>query len=225
MTAIETTTHGASVAKASDRNAERPGEPGLLDRFLALTPLYRAAIAIAVALILWFFAQDYTWAAAKSLNESCDRMTTALEEGKDRSSLIEADKSVRDAIVAMGQIAIPRAEKDGTQELTKAILAVMKANKIEGHSLDVRAGAKLPPSALTQIAGPNGRVQKVIGELKFEAAQDVVARIVQELESRPEIESLSRVKLSRKEGNDKKVAVQITAEAWIQVTKTVEGGA
>lgn len=202
----------------------RSGE-GLLDRFLRLQPAYRWLIGGGLALLLWLFASDYVWPLADDWNARSDRIQRALEEGAERERMIERNQEVRNAITAIGQIAIPRAEKDGTQELSKSVDAVMRANRVAAFALDVRAGAKLPPNVLSEIAGPSGRIEKVIGELKFDASQEVAARIVAELESRPEIESISRAKFTKRSDADKRVSVQLTVEAWIQVERTARGGA
>lgn len=200
-------------------------KPGLLERYLALAPMYRWAVAGALVLVLWLFASDYVWPLADDINQQSDRIQRALEEGAARDRMIERDASVRSAVTAIGQIAIPRAEKDGTQELAASIDEVMRSNRVTGYSLDVRAGARLPPNVLAEIAGPGGRIEKVVGELKFDATQEVAARIIAELESRPEIESISRLKLTKRSESERKVTVQLTVEAWIQVDRGGRRGA
>ena len=94
--------------------AEKATEPGLLDRYLALGTAVRLAIAVGIALVLWLFAEDYIWSAARSIDATCDAMQKSLEEGAERSQLVERSESVKEAIVSIGPIAIPRSEKDGS---------------------------------------------------------------------------------------------------------------
>jgi len=175
---------------------------------------------LAAALVLYFFTVDYVWTAADSLNERSNRIESALRDGKVRGKWISGE--VREAVVALGPVSVPRAEGAGTEALGMAIREVFEANGVSAYSLDVRPGAPLPPTALRDVAGPSERIERLVGELRFTTTPDALAKIVAGLESRPEVESISRLKLAKLEA-DRKVQASMTVEAWIRVPKRRTG--
>jgi hypothetical protein len=189
-------------------------------RFLAMPPAWRWGGSLAAGLVLYFFTTDYLWSTADSLNERSNRIESALRDGKVRGKWISGD--VREAVVALGPVAVPRAEGAGTEALGAAIREVFEANGVSGYSLDVRPGAPLPPTALRDVAGPSERIERLVGELRFTTTPDALAKIVAGLESRPEVESISRLKLAKIEA-DRKVQAAMTVEAWIRVPKRRAG--
>lgn len=192
----------------------------ILARFLALPPAWRWGGGLAAGLVLYFFTTDYVWSAADSLNERSNRIESALRDGKVRGKWISGD--VHEAVVALGPVTVPRAEGAGTEALGAAIREVFEANSVSAYSLDVRPGAPLPPTALRDVAGPAERIERLVGELRFTTTPDALAKIVAGLESRPEIESISRLKLAKLEA-ERKVQASMTVEAWIRVPKRRAG--
>jgi len=192
----------------------------LVDRFLALPVSWRWGAAAGAGLLIWLFTTDYVWATARDLNERSDRIRTALRDGRARSDWVAGD--VREAVVALGPVSVPRAEGAGTEALGSAVREVFDGNGIANYSLDVRPGAPLPPSALRDVAGPEERIEKLVGELRFTATPEALGKIVAGLESRPEIESVSRLKLAKIEA-ERKLQVSMTVEAWIRTPKRRAG--
>lgn len=189
-------------------------------RFMALPPAWKWGGSIAAGLVFYFFTTDYLWSAADSLNERSNRIESALRDGKIRGKWISGE--VREAVVALGPVSVPRAEGAGTEALGAAIREVFDANGVSAYSLDVRPGAPLPPTALRDVAGPTERIERLVGELRFTTTPDALAKIVAGLESRPEVESISRLKLAKLEA-DRKVQASMTVEAWIRVPKRRAG--
>jgi hypothetical protein len=221
----------ASATAAADSAAAGRAKGGLLERYLNLPNWQRLALAAVVLVGLWIFANDFPWQWAADLNAESSRIERALSEGADRETMVKVAGDVPQAIVAIGPIAVPRAENDGSQELARTVNEVMAEAGVKQYSLDVRPGGKVPPNMLEQLVRSEGggaagssRVEKLTGELKFEVAQDTAIRIVAALEGRPEIESISRLRMSRKDA-DKKVTVDLTLEAWVQVARRKRGGA
>ncbi len=191
-----------------------------IEHFRALSPIYQWAIAIAAALLLYVAADDGVWAPARELNTKSDRLARALKEGAQRDALL---KSVSGAITPIGRIVVPRAEMDGSEELLRSINEVAK-NFDVSMKVQTGSGANMsaPPELQDLIASSN-RLSKVTADLTFSAKQEVFAKVLAALEARPEIESISSLKLGR-DAKNQRVDVMMTVEAWVQVPKKVRAG-
>ena len=216
VTSSPTPTSGAA-------DVTTPRQPtSWLDRYRQAPSIYQWAIAIALGVMVWLFAEDFVWSTAARWNEENARMQTALEEGANRAELLSG---VRDAIPPVGRIVVPRAEKDGTEELLRAINKVLEEQKIEKESIErqVRPGGNMaPPPELVQLVGEGTKLGKVVGEVRFSATQEKVIKVIAGLEATEMIESISRLKLSR-EPSSKKVGVTLTVEAWVQLDRKSRG--
>jgi len=213
-------TVSATTAKESVRTRLSREFDVAIARFLSLPPAWRWGGGLAAGLVLYMFTTDYVWSAADSLNERSNRIESALRDGKVRGKWVSGD--VHEAVVALGPVSVPRTEGAGTEALGAAIREVFEANSVSAYSLDVRPGAPLPPTALRDVAGPAERIERLVGELRFTTTPDALAKIIAGLESRPEIESISRLKLAKLEA-DRKVQAAMTVEAWIRVPKRRAG--
>jgi hypothetical protein len=217
---------GADRASPSggDPTFLKPGtsqsKPTYIDRFRALSSVYQWAIAIAAALLLYVAADDGVWAPARDLNAKSDRLATALKEGAQRDALL---KSVSGAIMPIGRIVVPRAETNGSQELRQSINEVMKNFGVSPEMQGGIGANMTAPPELQDLIAVNNRLSKVTQDLTFSAKQEVVAKVLAALEARPEIESISSLKLTR-DAKNQRVDVMMTVEAWVQVPKKVRAG-
>jgi hypothetical protein len=145
MTMMTTPPATAEVRSAPMDAREASSAPvSWLDRYRQASTIYQWAIAIAIGLMLWLFAEDFIWSTAATWNAESDRMQTALVEGANRSDLLNG---VREAIPPVGKIVVPRAERDGTEELLRAINQVLEEHKIDKDSIErqVRPGGNMSP--------------------------------------------------------------------------------
>lgn len=228
MTTMTSTPSSSTLPPASSPNsgmspasASPSRGSSFVDWYRAASPAKQWAVVIAGALILWFAADEWIWSSAKSLNDTNSRMERALEEGADRERLVSG---VRTAIPTLGRISVPRAERDGSEELSNAVNSVMAKIGLKTFSWEVRPGGNMsPPPELVQLVGADTKLGKVGGELRFNAKQEDVIKVIAGIEAAPEIESITRLKLSRESG-DKTVGVTMTVEAWVQLDRKRRGG-
>ncbi|MDZ4830259.1 MAG: hypothetical protein SGJ09_08705 [Phycisphaerae bacterium] len=220
VTPAEATSPGRNPRANSPAKASSSANAGLVGRLLAMRPILRWCIIVAILLGIYSFADEYPWQTARSFDVKSDRLERVLEDANSRVAAIEGSEEIKAAVGTFGAIRIPREERDGTLALSKSIDRVMKDSKVK-YSLDVRSAGKFPSGALPGIAATGERIEKVVGEMKFDATQDVTAMILQSLEASPDIESVSRVKLSKPTSSpEKKVNVQLTVEAWVRVPES-----
>lgn len=206
------------------RRTARGSAASLFDRFQQLSLLYRWALAIMIGVVLWLFAEDFLWSTAAKWNEENQRMQIALEQGANRAELLEG---VREAIAPVGRIVVPRAEGDGSEELNDAVNKVLAANKVtDGVEFQKRTSSNNAPSAeLLQLVGDGAKLGKVSGELRFNATQETLIKVIAGLEAEEMIESISRLKLTRdsKSSATKKIGVTLTVEAWVRLDRKTRG--
>ncbi len=208
----------ASAGRAGSRLS---GNSSFVAWFRAASPVKQWAVVLAGLLLLWVAADEFVWSTAANINRENARMERALSEGADRERLVAG---VRGAIPTLGRISVPRAERDGSEELSNAVQTVMANAGIKIFSWEVRPGGNMsPPPELVQLVGPETKLGKVGGELRFNAKQEDVIKVIAGIEAAPEIESIARLKLSR-EASDKTVGVTMTVEAWVQLDRKRRGG-
>ncbi len=226
MTTITSTPSNSTVTPTSSSPPPQPGSAptgragSFVEWYRGASSAKQWAVIIVGALLLWFAADEWIWSTATSLNRQNDRMERALDEGANRDRLVEG---VRGAIPPLGRIAVPRAERDGSEELSNAVTEVMAKAGVKIFSWDLRPGGNMsPPPELVQLVGADTKLGKVAGELRFNAKQEEVIKVISGIEAAPEIESISRMKLSRENG-DKTVGVTMTVEAWVQLDRKRRG--
>ena len=75
--------------------------------------------------------------------------------------------------------------------------------------------------SLPGIVSSGQHVEKVIGDIRFEATQEEVLNVIAEFESSPWIDAISNVRLSKKDG--RMIRVDLSVEAWVVSTTQRRG--
>ncbi|MBC24363.1 MAG: hypothetical protein CMJ32_10675 [Phycisphaerae bacterium] len=183
------------------------------EKYRGLSPVYQGSIAVLAVMVLFLLADEYLWAVARQWNQSADRYAEILHEGASKEA--EFSPRMEATIRAVGPVNIPSTEADGAKKLSRTINSILKDHKIYNDSYDNFGGAKLPSDALTSItSSTGGRIEKVTGRLQFDASPEEALKIISEIESNPEIESISSLRITRMERMTR-VTVKMTVEAWI----------
>ena len=192
-----------------------PDESGdLVDRFLALPPIWRIAGAGALLVVALLVAQDHVWPIADDWNREADRIERTIARGRSLDAALEP--RIERIAAALGPIEVPRSAAPGATRLEETVGRICAAHDID-PKIDGRTGSRLPNnSPLSEVAG--GRVERLICELEFVASPDVLIDVVRSLEAEPEIESISDLRIERiDEGVRSGVTldVRLVIEAWV----------
>jgi len=188
------------------------------EKYRKLSPIYQGSIAILAVMVLFLIADEYMWAVARQWNQSADRYADVLQEGARKEA--EFSPRMEATIRAVGPVNIPSTEADGAKKLSRTINSILKDHKIYNDSYDNFGGAKLPSDALSSVtSNTGGRIEKVTGRLQFDASPEVALEIISEIESNPEIESISSLRITKMERMTR-VTVKMTVEAWIMSSMT-----
>ena len=184
-----------------DRNGD--GGTSLKDRWSEL-PLRWKRLLIAVGIVLGFVLYvDWVWPIAERWNAESDRIEAVLDRAEGNR-------------LELGPIRIPSTEGEGSIALAETVNAAIRNHPVSNFSFDARAGARLPPAALREIAsGAGDRVERVVGEIGFTSTPEEAADIIAELEASPDLESISRLRITRSQTLDRRVDVKMTVEAWV----------
>ena len=134
-------------------------------------------------------------------------------------------QSQAEAALALARTSVELALEavEANEALTETVNAIIKRHTVSKDDFKIRRPARLPTGTLEKIVkGSNKRVEKLTGELRFEATSENMLAIIAELESSPDIESVSHVRLNKLSGT-RKLSVQLQVEAWILASVTRRG--
>jgi hypothetical protein len=202
------------MSHVSNDGRPKSGEPDLVDRFLALPPIWRIAAAGAVVVMAVLVAQDHVWPLADGWNREADRIARTIERGRNLDAAL--DPRIERIAVALGPIEVPRSAAPGATRLEETVGRICAAHGLD-PKIDGRTGSRLPSnSPLSEVAG--GRVERLVCELEFVAEPDTLMTVVRELEREPEIESISDLRIERIDDGPK-LDVRLVVEAWVVPTR------
>jgi len=190
------------------------GRTPLAERWSALPLRWKRLLVVAAVVLGFVLYMDWIWPIAERWNAESDRIEAVLERAEGNRS--DLPSSLEAAVESLGPIRIPSTEGEGSIALAETVNAAIRNQPVTNFSFDARAGARLPPAALREIAsGAGDRVERVVGEIGFTSTPEQAAQIIAELEASPDLESISRLRISRSQTMDRRVDVKMTVEAWV----------
>jgi hypothetical protein len=78
--------------------------------------------------------------------------------------------------------------------------------------------ARAPKGELDHFAGSGQRVERAIKEIRFTATPEQFTSVLSALEQSPEISSVTRVGVQRESSGERRLRVDVAAEAWVLVS-------
>ncbi|MEE9128772.1 MAG: hypothetical protein V3T84_02050 [Phycisphaerales bacterium] len=185
-------------------------------RFAQLPRAAQWALVGAVAIITLLIYTDYLWKFADNWNDEADGIRSQVRQATlTNSRLDRIDDRMEDLISGVGPVVKPTTEADANKALTQSVNEILKLHSVSKDDFKIRPPARLPTGTLEKIVqGRNQRVERLTGELRFDASPEHTLAIIAELESSEDIESVSHVRLNKLPGT-RKLSVRLTVEAWI----------
>ncbi len=187
-------------------------EPTIWQRFRQLPRAIQWAAYFAAGTFLFISVNDYVWPLAEDWNQQADRIEMQFQSVRDGQKIADHLLSMRNPLVAHGEIRIPDQAGEGGPALDAAVTAVMNRHSIR-HTYDRRAPVTLKGSLATITEG-RGEPQSISAELRFEASPEDATTVIAQLESSADIEAISNVRITRITGA-RRLKVQLTLEAWV----------
>lgn len=184
-------------------------------RFAQLPRAAQWALIGTVVIIAMLIYTDYLWKFADEWNDEADGIQSQVRQAALTNSGFDRLDRMKDLISGVGPVVKPTTEADANKALTQSVNAILKLHSVSNDDFKIRPPARLPTGTLEKIVqGRNQRVERLTGELRFDASLEHTIAILAELESSEDIESVSHVRLNKLPGT-RKLSVRLTVEAWI----------
>ncbi len=186
-------------------------KPTIWQRFRQLPRAIQWAAYFAAGMALYIGVNDYLWKQAERWSNEAHRIEMKFQSVRDGQNIADQLLSMRNPLVAHGEIRIPDQAGEGGPALDAAVTAVMNQHSIR-HTYDRRGPVRLKGSLATIKEG--GEAQSISAELRFEASPKDAMAVIAQLESSADIEAISNVRITRITGA-RRLKVQLTLEACV----------
>jgi hypothetical protein len=170
-----------------------------------------AAGMVTVLLLIW---TDYVLSWAADWNLKADALLADAREAAGGDRRLSRMNGLRNTIQGLGPVHRPGTASQAELALNDAVNEVVKRHPVSDDSFNYRGPEKLPRGTLSQILRPGQRVERITGDLRFDASPTEAIAIIAELEASPTIEAVSDVRMTL-QGSRQKVQVDLTVESWI----------
>lgn len=210
---------GASTARSIDWKLDFDLDRNpTLARFRGLSRGGKVAVVGVVVLLAWVALEQWSWSWARSWAGECERIERALADSRELAA--GADPVAVTGAELYGPVDPPSGESEGAEAMAQAVVDIVKRHGTAHFTYDAqRASTRLSGAA---TLGGAQRLSKVSGEVQFEATPAEAAKIVAELEASSAVESISALRIQKRE-NEGKVVVRLTVEAWVYPAPKVAG--
>jgi len=197
----------------------------LWQRFQRLPRAGQWAIAAAVGIALFMVWNDYVLSWAAAWNQRADELLADAREAAGGERRARRADGLRNVIQGLGPVERAGSEAQAELALNDAVNGVLKGHRVSEDSFNYRGSEKLQRGTLSQILRPGQRVERITGDLRFDASPEEAIAIIAELETSPTIEAVSDVRMAVLAGRQR-VRVDLTVESWIvsSESRTRRGG-
>jgi len=193
-----------------------------IERFLAQLSTWSRALqwafwaaAFTLAFLIWdatVAELGATWAAEVKQKE------LQIKELQRPTTLTS---TIKNAVTSFGEVELPRKKSEGAAALTEVVHEILSKHKVKNDEYTRTKTNRMKSGSLPGIVSSGQHVEKVIGDIRFEATQEEVLNVIAEFESSPWIDAISNVRLSKKDG--RMIRVDLSVEAWVASTTQRRG--
>jgi len=204
-----------------------PTSPGMVSRGTAWFRSWhrtssraaRWAVWTVLALAVYLGVAEPLIDLTNSLNNAADGSDNAINRAvQNAARRASADQSMKLNVQHYGLVELPAEFTTVSADLDRAIEVAFKGHEVSGKRTSKRRPAPLGRDAMSGAIPAGREVQRISAEVSFEASQEVVAKVIADLERSPIITQISDINL-RVVPDKKRVQATITPEAWIYVEK------
>ncbi|MCE9619392.1 MAG: hypothetical protein K8R92_05750 [Planctomycetes bacterium] len=188
-----------------------------LAQIRSLPPAGRWGVLLLALVVAYFAVDALSWSWARSWNEQADRIQKILSDTAE--TIANNDSASNVGPETFGPAEPIGSESEGAESMAKAIVGIVKKYSTTNFGYDAQRAS----TRLSGMSAGGDKLSKVSGELQFECSPEVFSKIVADIESHPAIESISSIRLQRKEA-ERKVVVHMTVDAWVVPSKSASGG-
>lgn len=187
----------------------------LWQRFRGFPRAIQWALIAGVGILLFVVWNDYIKVIGDEWALEAERIERRARQVREAAALEDRFQSMDDAIVSLGPVDVPGDEKQAADALNRIVNELIDEyrNDISKENFQRLAGDRLRKGSLAGIIGAGDVGRKLAGELEFVSSPETAIAILSKLESSPEVESVTEVRVT-KTGN-RKVNVKFKIESWV----------
>jgi hypothetical protein len=124
-------------------------------------------------------------------------------------------------IYSFGEVKLPRSKSDGASAMTDAVHEILTSHTVKNDEYTRTKTSRMKSGSLPGIATSGQQIEQIIGDLRFEASQEEILKVISALESSPSIDAVTDIRLTKKEG--RMIRVDLAVEAWVVSSSSRKG--
>ncbi len=168
------------------------------------------AAVVAVLFLLW---NDFVVRMTDEWDRRAERMLADVDKAAGDTQRLQSLGRLRPVVLGLGPLDAPGPESDAEKRLNVAINEILKENPVLRDSFSYHGPSKLRRGTLSRVIAPGQQVERISGDLRFDATPEIAATVIAALEASPDIDAISSLRMTRQPAQ--KVTVVLTVEAWI----------
>ncbi len=172
------------------------------------------SIGAAVVAVLFLAWNDFVVRLTDDWDGRAQRMLANVDKAAGDAQRLQSLGRLRPVVLGLGPLDAPGPESDGEKRLNKAINEVLKQHTVLHDSFSYRGPSKLRRGTLSRVIAPGQQVERITGDLRFDAKPETAMKIIAALEASADIDAISSLRMTRQPG-PRRVTVVLTVEAWI----------
>ena len=126
--------------------------------------------------------------------------------------------NVKNSVAAFGAITLPRSKAQGAAAMTDAVHEILLSHQVKDDEYTRTKSSKMKNGAMRGIANSGQQLEAIIGDIRFEATQENILKVISDLEGSPWIDAVSDIRLTKKDG--RLIRVDLSVEAWVLTTSS-----
>lgn len=191
---------------------------GLTARWLGMPRALRWAVLAGFGIGAYFGAVEPALGMMARWNSRADVKESDLTKfDNERRSRQEMDDKATLGVSRFGIVEAPGEAGERSQAFNQKVSSILVANGAKKSTTNAREVSLPSNSVLVRDMGPDYTVQRLVSDIQFDGEPEQVAKIIAEMESAPEIASVSRVDIKQISGETeggRLVHAMISVEAW-----------
>jgi hypothetical protein len=170
------------------------------------------AAVITIAFLVW----DATIAQlGANWSATADEIELQIQEV---NTPILLTSNVKNSVAAFGAITLPRSKAQGAAAMTDAVHEILLSHQVKDDEYTRTKSSKMKNGAMRGIANSGQQLEAIIGDIRFEATQENILKVISDLEGSPWIDAVSDIRLTKKDG--RLIRVDLSVEAWVLTTSS-----
>ena len=172
------------------------------------------SIGAAVVAVLFLIWNDIVVRMTNEWDVRAQLMLANVDKAAGGTQRLQSLARLRPVVLGLGPLDAPGSESDAEKRLNVAINEILKEHTVLHDSFSYHGPSKLRRGTLSRVIAPGMQVERISGDLRFDATPAIAAKVIAELEASADIDAISSLRMTRQPG-PRRVTVVLTVESWI----------